>query len=364
MRRLLLFLLPLIFVAAPARGARVKDIASVYGVRDNLLFGYGLVTGLARTGDSRRNEATIRALANRLQGLGFTLSTDEILSRNVAVVMVTARLPADARPGHRLDVEVSSTGDATSLEGGVLQITPLYAPNGEAYATAQGPLVIGGYTVEQGGSGAARNHPTVGRIPQGAIVERENPNRLDLSKADHVDFLVDEPDFTTATRLASAINEEFGTPIAAARDAGTVTVLVPEDYKDRVVQLVARVESVDVDVDRPAVVVVNERTGTVVMGADVRIAPVAIAHGGISIQVNRKEEVSQPAPLSAGKTAVTHNTGIRVEEEDGQLLVVDGTTIGDLVGALNDLGVKPRDLIQILVAIRAAGAMQAELKVL
>ena len=361
-------MLRLVFLALllshPAHAARVKDVASVYGVRDNVLFGYGLVTGLDRSGDSRRNEATIRALANRLQGLGFTLNTTEIVSRNVAVVMVTARLPAGARPGHRLDVEVSSTGDATSLEGGVLQLTPLFATNGVAFATAQGSLVIGGFSASEGRNTAQKNHTTVGRVPQGAMVERENPNRIDLTHQDHIEWLVHQPDFTTATRMATAIDEQLGEPMAHAEDSGTVVVEVPDDWKDKVIDLVARIESVDFDVDLPARVVINERTGTVVMGADVRISPVAVAHGGLSIAVDRQVDVSQPAPLSLGTTKTVENIGIRVEEAGGGLSVVDGVTIGDLVNALNNIGVKPRDLIQILITIKAAGAMQAELEVM
>lgn len=359
-----LALLLLLAFALPARAARVKDVASVYGSRDNVLFGYGLVTGLGRTGDSRRNEATIRALANRLQGLGFTLATDEIVSRNVAVVMVTARLPSGARPGHRIDADVSSTGDATSLEGGVLQVTPLYATNGEAFATAQGSVVLGGFVADEKGASAKKNHATAGSVPQGATVERENPNRLDLAEAAQVEWLVRDPDFTTATRMAAAINGAIEGAAAFARDEGTVVVPVPSAWTGKVVDLVATVEAVDVEVDLPARVVINERTGTVVMGADVRIAAVAVAHGGLSIEVRRDTRVSQPAPLSLGTTKTATETGIRVEESGGGLSVVDGVTIGDLVDALNAIGVKPRDLIQILVTIRAAGALQAELEVI
>ncbi len=357
-------LLSVVLSGPAAEAARVKDVAGLYGVRDNALLGYGLVTGLNRTGDSRRNEATIRALTNRLQGLGFTISTEEILARNVAVVMVTGRLPASARPGHKLDVEVSSTGDATSLEGGVLQLTPLFAPNGEAFASCQGPLVVGGFLAEAGASTSRKNHPTVGRVPQGAIVERENPNRISLTDRESLEWVIDEPDFTTALRLSEAINATFEAELAGAIDAATVTVEVPARYRERVVEFVAQIEHIEVQADSPARVVLNERTGTLVMGADVRIAPVAVAHGGLSIEVSRDSEVDQPAPFSAGRTVVTRQAQITVEESDGELKVVDGATIADLVSALNSIGVKPRDLIQILLTIRAAGALQAELEVL
>jgi flagellar P-ring protein precursor FlgI len=359
---LLLFTL-LALRVAPAEAARVKDIATLYGVRDNVLSGQGLVTGLNRSGDSRRNEAAIRALANKLQGLGFTISTDEIIARNVAIVMVTARMAADARPGAAIDVEVSSSGDATSLEGGVLQLAALYAPNGQVFATAQGPLLVGGFQVEAEGSSTRKNHPTVGRIPEGAIVERENPNRLDLDIQERVDWIIHQPDFTTTLRVADAINQAFGEDIAKPRDRGSVSVRVPERYKGRVVELVSQIESLTVAVDATARVVVNERTGTVVMGADVKISPVAIAYGALSIEVQRTTDVSQPGPLSGGKTVKSNNANLVVKEGDGELVMVEGISIGELVKALNKIGVKPRDLIQILMAIKSAGALQAELEV-
>jgi flagellar P-ring protein FlgI len=359
-----LLLVGLALFDAPAEAARVKDLATVYGVRDNMLTGYGLVTGLNRTGDSKRSEATIRAIANRLQGLGFTVSTEEILARNVAVVLVTARLPSTVRPGQTVDVEVSSMGDATSLEGGILQLTPLLAPNGQTFASAQGPVIIGGFSAEAGGSSSRKNHPTVGRVTQGTIVERENPNRLDLDAQDNLDLLIKEPDFTTARRMADAINERFGDELAKARDNALVRVEVPERYKGRVVELLADLESVDVAVDNVARVVINERTGTVVMGSDVRISPVAIAHGGLQVEVSKNTSVSQPNALASGRTAVTSNSEVSAAEGEGRLVVVEGVSIGELVTALNNIGVKPRDLIQIMLAIKAAGALQADLEVM
>lgn len=361
LHRLLLALGLLLLLPAPAQAARVKDVASLMGVRTNSLFGYGLVTGLNRSGDSLRNEAAIRALANRLQGLGFTVSTDEIMARNVAVVMVTAEMPSYARPGHRLDVTVSSSGDAMSLAGGVLQFTPLYAPNGEVFATAQGSLTTGAFRVQAAGTSSQRNHPTTGRVAQGAVVERDNPNRVDLSSLVQLDWIVADPDFTTASRMADAINTVFDEDLAQPHDPAVVQVAVPQRYRERVVEMVAEIERIEVDVDRKARVVLNERTGTVVMGADVAIAPVAIAHGGLTIDVQADNDVAQPNALAGGQTAAVQNAQVNVDEERGQLTMVGGASVGDLVAALNDIGVKPRDLIQILQAIHASGALHAEI---
>ena len=356
-----LFFLALMSLSGVAEAARIKDIASIYGVRDNAVFGYGLITGLNRTGDSRRNEATIRTLATRLQGLGVTLQTDDIISRNVAVVMVTARIPSTARPGHKIDIEVSSTGDAKSLEGGVLQLTPLYASDGRAYASSQGPVVIGGFSAEAGGESTRKNHPTTGRIPRGATVELDNPHRMDLLNADSIDWLIHDPDFTTAKRMADAINESIGDKVATAFDDGMVRMAIPEAEEASAIAVLSQIELVELEVDAPARVVVNERTGTVVMGANVQVSAVAVAHGGLSIEVQQDTEVSQPGALSGGDTVVTRDSRIVAEEEEGRLTMLEGVTIGQLVAALNAMGVKPRDLIQIMLTIKAAGALQAEI---
>ncbi len=359
-----LFLAAGLLAAPTADAARVKDIASVYGVRDNMLIGYGLVTGLNRTGDTLQNRASIRALVNRLQGMGFTVTPQEVMARNVAVVMVTARLPANSRSGHNLDVEVSSTGDATSLEGGVLQLTPLAATDGEVYATAQGPLVIGGFVSRQGGTSKRKNYPNVGRVPQGAIVEKENPNRLSFTDAKNIDWIIHDPDFTTAIRLADAVNDAFDEDVAQATDGGSVRVKVPPRYLGRQVELVSIVESISVSVDAQARVVINERTGTVVMGGDVSIAPVAVAHGGLNIEVQQSNTAVQAGAFTRGSNTSVRNTDVAAEEESGGLVTIEGVTIADLVSGLNELGVKPRDLIQILLTIKAAGALHADLEVL
>ena len=365
MGRLLVLCFTVIVIAVPADAARVKDIADIYGIRDNNLLGYGLVTGLQRTGDTMRNQATIQTVSKRLQGLGITLTPEQIRSRNVAVVMVTGRLPSSARPGQRIDVTVSSAGDAISLQGGVLQLTQLLAPNGEAFAVAQGPLSIGGYSMQAGGALSQKNHSTVGIVPMGATVERENPNRLNLLEQTQLDFLLRQPDFTTAKRMADAINTGIGDEIAIAVDQGAIAVKIPQEYRKDVVSFLALVEEIDVTVDTPAKVVFNERTGTVVMGSDVRISNVAVAHGGISIEIRSNQAVSQPNAFSGGTTANVDNSTLQAQEEEGMLTLVGGeVSINDLIEALNKLDVKPRDLGQILQAIKASGALQAELEVI
>ena len=346
-----------------AQAARVKDIARIYGVRGNMVSGVGLVTGLNRTGDSSNSEVTVQMLMRRLQGQGISVPMEAFRSRNVAVVMVNAWLPSSARPGQQIVVEVSSTGDSTSLAGGVLQPTPLLALDRQVYAIAQGPVVIGGYSVEQAGNRAQKNHTTTGRIPAGATVERHNPNRMDFSQAVSLDWLLNTPDFTTARRMAEAVNTELGEEAAMALDEGAVQVQIPDDYLGRTVEFIALVEALQVAPDTGARVIINERTGTVVMGDGVRISPVAVAHGGLSIEIKRTNEASQPGMLSGGQTAVVTNDTIDISEEEGQLSLIEGVTVGDLVASLNQMGVRPRDLVQILVSIQAAGALHAELVV-
>lgn len=357
------FLALFLFLLPDATAARVKDIAEIYGVRNNMISGVGLVTGLNRTGDTIQNEVTVQMLMRRLQGQGISVPMDAFRARNVAVVMVNAWLPSSSRPGQRIEVEVSATGDSISLAGGVLQPTPLLALDRTVYAIAQGPVVVGGFTVEQGGNISRKNHTTVGRIPSGASVERENPNRVDFSETTTLDWLLKNPDFTTARRLAEVVNVTVGDEIAKALDAGAVQVRIPDDYVGRTVEFIALVEALDVSPDAGARVVINERTGTVVMGDSVRIAPVAVAHGGMSIEIRRSNDASQPGLLSGGQTAVTTNDTIEISEEEGQLKMIEGVTVGALVASLNQMGVTPRDLVQILVSIQTAGALHAELVV-
>ncbi len=345
-----------------AFAARVKDVTALYGVRDNPLVGYGLVVGLNRTGDSAQNLAAVRALGNRLQGLGMTMSDSEIKSRNVAMVMVTARLPAGTRPGSPLDVSVSSAGDARSLEGGVLLLTPLYSANGMAIAEAQGSILVGGYSVTAGGSSTVKNHPTVGIVPRGGLVEVEVPNALNIQQAVSFDWVLDDPDFTNSSRIALAVNHALDGDFASAIDGGTIRVRVPDTFLGRQAELIAVVDAVTVDLDRVARVVISERTGTVVMGADITVSPVAVAHGGLTIDVAPQTEVSQPGPFSNGQTVVTSQPMVHVDEAKGRIEMIEGVTVGDVVAALNRMGVTPRDMIVILQAMHSAGGLVAEIE--
>lgn len=361
-------LIPVLIVAAGlfssnALGAiRAKDLASFHGVRTNPISGVGVVVGLNRTGDSRRNEASIRALANRLRGMGVNLQLEDIQSRNVALVMVSTSISAHHRTGSVLDVNVASAGDATSLEGGLLLPTLLMGLDGNVYAVAQGPLVVGGFQVGGGGSSTRKNTPTSGRLVSGAHVEREVASGYNLNAMSTVEYVLKDPDFTTAVRLAEAIDAEFdGTEVARVVDSATLELTLPEDFQGRFPNFAMQVEAAQVEVDASARVVINERTGTVVMGADVQVSAVAVAHGGLSIEVQRQVGVSQPAAFSGGNTAVVSQTSIEASEEEGQLRLIEGVSIGELVAALNNMGVKPRDLIVILQAIRAAGALHAEI---
>lgn len=350
---------------APAQ-VRVKDVARVQGVRDNNLYGYGLVIGLNGTGDRGRSSPfTPQAVVAMLQRLGVSVPVERLDGRNVAAVMVTAKLPPFAKPGSILDITVSSLGDATTLQGGTLLLTPLQGPDGRVYALAQGALSVGGFAASgAAGDSVQKNHPTVGRIPGGAVVERGVPIALDPST---VAFTLLQPDFTTAVRLAEAVNAIGAGEIARAVDPSTVVVRVPAGDQDRLMEFVARLEVARLTVDAPARVVINERTGTVIMGSQLRISTVAVAHGNLAIQISEERQVSQPPPFApdSARTVVVPRSDVAVTEDQGQLLVVpEGASIGDVVRALNALGVTPRDLIAILQAIRQAGALMAELEIM
>lgn len=344
--------------------ARIKDIAKVQGVRENELFGYGLVAGLQGTGDRAQVTFTIQAVVSMLQKLGITVPGERLTLKNVAAVMVTAKLPPFAKGGSTLDVTVSSVGDATNLQGGTLLLTPLQAADGQVYAVAQGQISIGGFNFEAGGTGekVQKNHPTVGRVPNGAIVEREPST--DFLKAQSLLLVLNNPDFTTALRMAQAVGKSLGVE-TRAKDASTVEVRVPDSYLSNPVELIAAVEKVSLVPDMSAKIVVNERTGTIVMGSQVRISTVAVAHGALSVQIRAEQQVSQPAPFSQGQTTVVPRTEVEVHEGKNRFNLVDeAVSIGDLVKALNALGVTPRDIIAILQAVKAAGALQGELEIL
>jgi flagellar P-ring protein FlgI len=339
---------------------RIKDVARVQGVRDNQLAGYGLVVGLNKTGDRRQTIFSTQTLLNMLDRMGVTLATRDIRVENIAAVMVTVDLSPFVRSGSRIDCTVSSIGDARSLQGGILLQTPLKAANGQVYAVAQGAVAIAGYTGGTGFNKVQVNHPTVGRISGGAIVEREVG--VDLGTREQVELVLNENDFTTAARMERGINQHMGPEVAKSLDGRSVMVKVPEAYKNRVVELIAELESVEIETDRKAKVVLNERTGTVIIGKDVRIGAVAINQGSLSIQIGTNFNVSQPELFSPGRTVVTPETKVQAEEKQSQLVMLkDGANVEDLVKALNALGATPRDMVAIFQSIKAAGALQADL---
>ncbi len=357
--------------SAGAAEVRLKDIARVVGVRDNDLWGYGLVVGLDGTGDRRQSARfTTQALRNLLAREGITLPADALDRgaldpKNVAAVMVTAKLPPFAAPGSRIDVTVSSIGDARSLQGGTLLPTPLRAGDGQTYAVAAGPVSLGGgFAAQAGGSSVQKNHPTAGRIPGGATVERAAGTSLRLER---LGLALLAPDYATAAAVARAINAAFQRPLAVARDAGTVDVEVPGPARAAPAAFIAELETLRVTPDTPAKVVINERTGTVVLGQDVRIGPVAVAHGNLAVRVETRVQVSQPPPLAprGSTTVVVPESQVQAQEQGGQVhLLPAGASIGDVVAALNALGATPRDLIAILQAIQRAGALDADLELL
>lgn len=361
MKRLVLIFF-LLFASTDVLAVRVKDLVEIQGVRENRLAGYGLVVGLNGTGDKAGSQFTIRSLANMLRNMGITVDPNMLKVKNVAAVMVTANLPPFAKSSQKLDCTVSSVGDASSLAGGTLISAPLHGPDGKVYALAQGPVSVGGFSVGgASGSEVTKNFPTVGTIPGGAVVERS----LDLDMGREMILVMNSPDFTTAHRMVESINARLGSGAAKAKDLSTIQVEVPQEYWDRTVEFIAMIESVEVSPDVRARVIVNERTGTVVMGNNVRISTVAIAHGNLSIEITEDPAVSQPGPFSRGVTAVTPQTGIRVEEGWQRLVMLPtGTSIGDLVSALNAIGVAPRDLVIILQCIKRTGALHADLEVI
>jgi flagellar P-ring protein FlgI len=386
-------MLCLLLLPVPARAERIKDLARLEGARGNQLLGYGLVVGLSQTGDDFYSGIGMQSVATMLRHLGVNVDPNQLRLRNVAAVMVTAEMPAFVTPGQRLDVTVASIGDARSLEGGTLIASPLKGLDKQVYAVAQGALAVGGYYVGGlSGSSIRRNVTTIGRVPNGAVVEREVTMQW---PKDVISLKLNAPDFTTAVRIAKAIEAKLSAPAAAAspaaeapvtpegdvvqdanaakrtparvtlRDAGSVEIQIPPEYADRLPVLVADLEDLDVQPDYPNRVVVNERTGTVVLGDGVRLTPVAIAHGGLTLQVNEMPVVSQPGAFSRGQTTVTPMTNVNAQENMMPMAALNpGPSLGEVVKALNTLGVTPRDLVAILQALKAAGALRAELEIL
>ncbi len=342
---------------------RLKDIATIHWGVEIPLVGYGLVVGLDGTGDSRQVAFTVQSIANMLRRFGITVDPSRLQLRNVAAVMVTATLPPFAKPGDRLDVLVSAIGDARSLHGGVLLQTPLQAADSEVYAIAQGPISIGGFNVQAGGAAVQKNHPTTGRIVSGAAVVRPLTNGANIF-ADELEVRLIAPDATNAAKIAQALNQRFGKPVAEAVSPAAVRVRVPEEFAGKVPDFLAQLEQTPLQPDMRAKVVINERTGTVVMGGNVRILPVVIAHGALRVEIKPEVQVVQPPPLSPGATVVVPQTRIRAEEQTAQVAVLSpGDTVQDLVQALQALKVTPRDLIAILQALKQSGALLADVEV-
>jgi flagellar P-ring protein FlgI len=353
-----------IFPAQAADMVRIKDLGKLQGWRENALVGQGIVTGLAGTGDSPNNRTTRQAMSNVMSQFNLNVTPDQMQSRNVAVVMVSAALPAFARPGDALDVTVTSAGDARSLVGGNLLLTPLKAANGRVYALAQGALSVGGYRYDANGNVVQKNHPTVGAIPAGATVEMGTNARM-MDEEQTITFVLAEPDYTTASRVAAAINHQVGAGLAQARDATGIEIKVPAQWQNQTVGFFAQIEAVAVEPDRRARVVVNERTGTVVSGGDVRLANVSISHGDIKINITAQNSVSQPIQAwNTGpnvRTAMVTNSQVEVNDNSGATYLDGGGTVADLVRSLAKLKTSTRDIISILRAVKTAGAMRAEL---
>jgi flagellar P-ring protein FlgI len=348
-------------LTAAGPDTRLKELVSLEGVRDNQLIGYGLAVGLAGTGDRRQSVFSAQSLANLLERMGLDVSGPAIQVKNTAAVMVTAILPPYAQPGTRIDVTVAAIGDASSVQGGILLMTGLKGLDGQVYAVAQGAAVVGGFVAGGAGNTQVVNHPTVGRIPNGAIVERPAPS---LKIGDNLRLQLRQADFTTASRIAVALNKRFG-PVAHAENSALVSVGLPAQYQKSPADFIAEIEGMTVEPDRPNRVVVNERTGTIVIGKDVHIAPAAILHGGLTVEIQTSMDVSQPNALSTGTTQTTPQVTVGVKEAPARNLILkDGATVEDLVHALGSIGSTPRDIITILQSLKSAGALDAELEVI
>jgi len=349
-----------------SKAVRIKDIAQLHGVRENQLMGYGLVTGLNGTGDDmKKSQFTLQAIYNMMTRNGITLNPDKIKDikiKNVAAVIVIASLPPFARSGSTIDIQVSSVGDSKSLAGGTLLMTPLIGADGKVYAVAQGPLAIGAFSFGGKAAQAQKNHPTVGRISGGAIVE--DTIDVDIGGDGTLEYQLRSADFTTSANMTAAINRRFGASTAFPISSGSVKISIPLQYRKNIVEFIANIERLDVHADSVARVVVNERTGTIVMGKDVRLSTVAVSHGNLSLIIREDFNVSQPRPFGNGRTVVTPQTEMTIAEEEGQLVLLDmkeGISIGEIANALNAIGATPRDLIAIFQAIKASGSMHGDL---
>jgi flagellar P-ring protein precursor FlgI len=350
---------------ADSSAARLKELVSLEGVRENQLIGYGIVVGLKGTGDRQQTIFTAQSLANMLRQMGVTVDPAVILVKNTAAAMVTATLPPFAQPGMQIDATVAAMGDAASLQGGLLLMTSLRGIDGQVYSIAQGPVVTGGFVAGGAGNTQTVNHPTVGRVPGGAIVERGAPS---VTPASLLKLQLHQADFTTAVRIADAVNERFKSdakPIAHADNSGLVSVAIPPEYSTRTTEFVASLEILKVETDRPARVVINERTGTIVMGKEVRVSPVAIMHGNLTVEIQTHYDVTQPNAFSGGTTQVMPSVSVGVKEEKARNVVLkEGATVEELVRVLTSIGSTPRDIIAILQSLRSAGALESEVEVI
>ena len=347
---------------ATAQAVRIKDIATFSGVRDNQLVGYGLVVGLGGTGDKKDSPFTTTSIVNMLENMGISVDKKQIKPKNVAAVMVTAKMAVSAKPGSKLDVTVSSLGDATSLQGGVLLLSPLQGVDGNIYGLAQGPIILGGFSASGEGATAQKNVVNVGSIPGGCIVERAVP--FSFNQMSNLTLHMNTADFSTTQNVVESLNTAMGGNYAHAEDASSIQLTVPREYQGNLVPLMASIENIEVMPDAPARVVVDEKTGTVVLGRNVRISRVAVAHGNIQVSVQQYDDVSQPLPFSAGQTVVSPNTSINIREENRRLMLMEGATLQELVDGLNAVGATPRDLISILRTMKTAGALHAEIEVI
>jgi flagellar P-ring protein precursor FlgI len=355
-------------IAPPPRGTttRIKELTSVEGVRDNQLIGYGVIVGLAGTGDRLQTVFSAQSLSNLLQRMGISVPGTSLRVANTAAVMVTATLPPFAQSGTRIDVTAASAGDASNLQGGLLLLTPLKGPDGLIYAVAQGAVVTGGFGAgKSGGAAQVVNHPTVGRVVNGALVEKTAPS---IAPSSELRLQLRMADFTTAARIAEAVNKRFAStdkPTAHAENSALVAIQIPPSYAMRTIEFIADVEAIPVEADRIMKVVVNERTGTIVMGKEVRIAPTAILHGNLSVEIQTTMAVSQPAALSGGQTMIVPIVTVATKEPPAKSVILkDGATVEELVRALTSIGSTPRDIIAILQALRASGALEAEMEVI
>ncbi len=360
-----LIILILLSLNLSSLDVRIKDISNFEGVRENQLFGYGVVVGLEGTGDTTQNKFTFQTIANYLDKMGLTLDPADFQMRNTAAVAITAVLPPFPRIGSKIDVTVASIGSAKSLQGGILLIAPLKGADAKIYAVSQGALSIGGFNATSGGGGGIRkNHSTVARIPNGATIEKSID--FNFSSLKYFTLNMNNSDFTTTNRVVNVINKSFGpVPIAFASDSRSIKIMIPQKYATNKVMMVALLENLKINPDSKAKIILNERTGTIVFGENVKISKIAIAHGGITVTINPEFEVSQPNPLSRGETVNNQIDNVDITEPEAKFKIIENTTtIGDVVKTLNSLGATPRDIIAIIQAMKSAGALQADLEMI